>query len=180
MPALNYQLSDLRTRFDDHHSSNNDLFAGYLLSKYINWCGPDVELFVRFIPVFYDSNTMVSVNDVTYQMKIGERISICNEQWWCCILCGFVIDFFSHFGCCIKIPNTFCTLHIIFDNRLKSYYKRVRWACFEPSQTSQDTPAVLNDWGIAYLSNSIIIATELELADKLSPVRVVRLQCYKC
>ena len=39
----------------------------------------DVELVVRelncFIPVFFDNHTMVSMNDVTHQIKIGDRMS---------------------------------------------------------------------------------------------------------
>jgi len=66
------------------------IFSGgnYLLSKpvaisndvylFCNRYNFDVEWVVRelnwFIPVFFDNHTMVSMNDVTHQIKIGDRM----------------------------------------------------------------------------------------------------------
>jgi len=94
LPALDFVLSYMTTRFDDNvlpvvRQMMTCSGGNYLLSKrvvklndvdlFCNRYNFDVELVVRelncFIPLFFDNHAMVSMNDVRHQIKIGDRMS---------------------------------------------------------------------------------------------------------
>jgi len=139
----------------------------------------DVELVVRevncFIPVFFDNHTTVSMNDVTHLIKIGDRMSDSTMS----------VSSYDASSCTMWIRHTFLqpyrSLHQLasFPTLVAVYKVLVTIAI-----TSASADRAMNKVKLVktrlrssmtdeYFSSLMVIATEKDLADKLSSDKII-------
>ena len=180
----------MTTRFDDKilpvvrqmmtFSGGNLLSKPVVISNdvdlFCNRYNFDVELVVRelncFIPVFFDNHTMVSMNDVTHQIKIGDRMSdstMSSDDASCTMwICHTFLQPYRLLHQLSSFPTLFAVYKVLVTIAITS--ASAERAMSKVKLVKTRLRSRMTD---EYFSSLMVIATEKDLAEKLSSDKII-------